>query len=128
MNSSEDHYQLIGQELVLATPEGVDKALVYAEVENGVVAVGVFYLLPDNRIRYVQSTPELRDALYSFWEDGSNAPDGSKWDAVTFLIDGGRFHAELTYSEQMDLKKNRVQRREVAVRKYLGTGDILYGT
>ena len=89
--------QRIGQ-LALEMVEGpVDRLLVYAEVEDGVISVDVFYaLLLSEMVRFRFATPALQQAVYSLWED-ARRQGSQEWRTMAYVVSDGRFTIDLQH-------------------------------
>ena len=119
-----DHYQEIGAAFVRVLPSHFQKALLYAEVEDGVVGQSAFYQAPNGSVTFVAETRGLVEQIYSFWEDmKAEAPE---WRSMAFVIENGRFNVDLVYPDQLPADEEDWERRPRIVRQYFGITDVLY--
>lgn len=119
-----DHYQEIGGAFVGVLPSHFQKALLYAEVEDGVVGHSAFYQEPAGRVTFVAETRGLVEQIYRFWED--TKADAAEWRSMAFVIENGRFSVDLVYPDQLPTDEEEWERRPRIVRQYFGTSDVLY--
>lgn len=119
-----DHYQEIGAALVRLLPSHFQNALLYAEVEDGVVGQSAFYQALGGSITFVAETRGLVNQIYSFWQDMK--VDGPEWRSMAFIIENGIFSVDLLYPDQIPADEEEWERRPRILRQYFGTADVLY--
>lgn len=118
--------QRIGQ-LALEMAEGpVDRLMVYAEVEDGVISADVFYALPlSEMVRFRFAPPALQQEVYSFWEDARHRGN-QEWRTMTYVVADGRFTIDLQYEDQVNAGEALHDRRPRAVSKHFGDAKVDY--
>lgn len=123
----QDHYQRIGRALVQSVPEGAEKSMLYAEIEEGVIAASVFFVGPgESQVKYLPASKDLEDESYDFWCDWK-ATEGTEWRALIFVVEDSGFKADLRYSDQIEPGSTRMDRRAAAVKEHFGDLDIVRG-
>lgn len=119
-----DHYQTIGDLLTAVLPSAFRKALLYAEVEDGVVGTSLFHEDHDGRVFYSPTPPQIVKAIYAFWIDwkGNNNP----WRTFAYLLEGGRFRTELKYPDQIPEDEEEWERRPRILREHFAGKEVIY--
>ncbi len=113
----------ISEILARDTEYPLDGTLLFAEVDTQFVAPSIFKDC-GNYIQY--RDPDLHalsDALLDLWED---VESGKRWEEIEYVIRGGRFEVNYTFSEDIDHDEDTFVRRDRIVAKYFGGKPILY--
>jgi hypothetical protein len=126
--SVEGMYEEIGRAAVdVAGADLAGRLLVYAEVEDGVIAADVAYLSAQAGAVRLRAAPAgLRRTVYEFWELWREQPQNREWRVMAYVIDGGRFSIDLSYPDALTADEGLSDRRPRALRKYFGEARIEY--
>ena len=124
--ATEDFYQQLGKAAVVLARDCAGKILVYAEVEDGVISADVFYLNTAGNVRYRFGSESLQELIYSFWEQWQKEPGNAEWRTLAFVVDAGKFAADLTYPDQIDPDEDVSERRPLIIKKYFGDTRVDY--
>lgn len=112
-------YQAIGSEAMLATDGLSGRLVVYAEVEEGLIAPALYYQRgTDRSVHFEFCSSRLSDMLYALWECWRETPDYREWRTLAFVIDAGRFFVDLVFPEQVDPDETAEERRKRLVGAY----------
>jgi len=120
-------YQRIGQEALAAANDCAGKLMVYAEVQDGVVAADMVYSRASSdslRFRFCRSP--IKDTVYALWQRWREQPGNTAWWGMSFVMDNGRFKIHFTYPDQIDENQDVGDRRSVAIRQYFGDSEVDY--
>jgi len=122
-----DAYQRIAQEMINSCGMSPSKALLYAEVEDGVISADLFFQQSAKGVVRFRFAPEpLRSHIYRFWEDGEEKVAPRSWVTLLFLVEGGRFSSELTYPDQLNSNEGLEDRRPRVIAEYFPGLQIDY--
>lgn len=114
-------YHAIGGEALLATERLSGRVLLYAEVEDGVIAPSLFYQRGEARELFFEfCSSKLSDLIYALWEEWRDLPGRRAWRSMAFVIDAGRFFVDLGYPEQIDIHEAADIRLKRVVQQYFG--------
>lgn len=120
-------YQRIGIEAAAHARPEQSIVLLYAEVEENVVAASVFATVPQSGVAAFRfASNELTEAIYALWTDWQNLPQNTAWKAMAYVLDGSRFMIDLVYAKEFDNAAERLDRRAQAVTKHLGIVEVDY--
>lgn len=124
----EQLYQEIGQESLAIATDLNGKLLVYAEVEDRVVAVSLFYEKGAERtVTFEFCSGELVGLIYSFWEKWKLQPGNVEWRAMAYFVQqGGHFDIDFTYPDQIAPDEELPARRPRIIAKYFGDVKVDY--
>jgi hypothetical protein len=95
-----DHIQLIGATLRDQCPPDAKRHLLYAEVEDGVIASSVFFQADGDVAHFRYPSEDLEDLVYEFWETGNESIPPRSWRAIEYSLTGIDFNISLSYAEQ----------------------------
>jgi hypothetical protein len=128
MNANiENLYQEIGQELLATVSDLQGKLLVYAEVQEGVIADSLFFERGNEHVvTFKFLTDKLQDLIYSLWEKWKSQPNESEWRAISYLLQDGNFTIDLTYPDQINSEEDQSERRPAINKKYFGDVKVDY--
>jgi hypothetical protein len=128
MNSAvENLFQTIGNHILGMVGDSSLKALAYAEAQEGVISVGVFYQAEEGATPVFKfGERELSDLFYSLWQEWAKENGGESWKAVTYLIQHGKPKLEVVYSDKFDHQMSKLDRRTAIVEKNFGSSKIDY--
>ena len=120
-------YERIAGELSSCRDPGGGRILAYAEVEEGVSSVSVFFEKADGKgIKYLDSPRPLRNAIIDFWNAWRKTPGNQEWRAMTFSLEGRKFKVDLVYPEDVRDEENRIDRRDKVLARYFGDQQVDY--
>lgn len=116
----------IAREIVDRLPEGLERALAYAECEEGASGCDVF-LQQGVQVRFAFGSEALTDQFHALWRamrDEGHEP----WRAAIFTIESptGRFRLDHVYADRFDEEADPSDRREPHVQAYFGNLPIDY--
>ena len=126
MNTLEDLYKEIGIEALGHAADLAGKMLVYAEVEDGVISVDIFYFNGAGEVRYRYGSEFLQELIHSLWEQYKASMQGGEWRVLCYVIDGGKFKIDLIYPDQINKNEVISDRRPRALEKYFGAAKVDY--
>lgn len=128
MNSAvESLFQTIGNHILDMVGDSVFKALAYAEAQEGVISVGVFYQTEEGAMpvfKFGERT--LSDLFYSLWQEWSKENGGESWSAITYVIQNGKPRLEVVYSDKFEHQMSKLDRRTAIVEKNFGSSKVDY--
>jgi hypothetical protein len=122
----ETHYSLIGRLVLDEIGWAAQKALLYSEVEDGVVSADIFYLDDKGAVIFRFGSDRISDEVFSFWQDWKTEPTLQEWRAMSYSIDGDHFSVDLTYPDALIEGEGVSERRPRAVRKFFGDVKVDY--
>ncbi|MEG3088233.1 hypothetical protein [Sphingomonas sp. PB4P5] len=96
-------------------------ALLYAEVEDGVVSTAIFRERSDF-VEYLYSSHDLAMRVLDFWY---KAVEGKKWAALLLTTDGKKFDVRFQYPEDWG-DDDEVERREKMLLEKFGNKKVQY--
>ena len=111
-------FDKLGQLVVDSMPMESDKALLYAELEPGVVLVSLF-CESDGEIYYTDPSDGLFDEVESLQDQ--LGPDVL---AFEFELVGEQFKTTFTYADQFDKKAGDSGRRNIVLMKRFGRSEV----
>jgi len=112
--------QLIGQALAVQCPNAT-KALVYAEVQDGVIASSVFFETTDAQLFFRYPSDDLEDLVYEFWEAGADRVPARSWRALEYSVVKNKLAVDFTFPEQFNESEGHHERRpRVIARQFPG--------
>lgn len=116
-----DFLQLVGQALAEQCPKGVDGALLYAEVEDGVISSSVFFTAAPSVLVFRYASDELEDLVYEFWENGQDGVHPRSWAAIEYQLTGLKLDVGFGYPDQFCKNEGQHERRpRVLARRFPG--------
>lgn len=126
MNSHlEELYQAIGQLAVASTLDLQGQLLVYAEVQDGVVAASLFYEKgPAKTVTFKFCSDELEDKLYELWEQWQKVPNNKPWFGLAYLLQGNKMSIDLSYPDELNENEGLRERRPRIVQRYFGNVKV----
>lgn len=122
----EQLYQEIGQAALQRAEALAGKLLVYAEVEDGVIAADMFYVNEAGVVRFQFCPKPMQSLIYSLWELWQEQPENREWRVLCYVIDGGKFSIDLTYPDQVKQDEEISDRRPRAIKQYFSDMRIDY--
>lgn len=115
-------FEHIGHELGRIVGGDPDKTYLYAELQEGVVGVGVFKD-EGNQVRYFDPSRALIDLLVEAWE----AEEPSKrWEVIEYGVLGKKFNAVFKFPDELNPDEYEDERREVALHARYGDKPVIY--
>lgn len=122
-------YQAIGQLALENVAELSGKLVVYAEVQDGVVASGMFYERDEpHTVTFRFCSEELEDTLYALWERWQQVPGNKTWFGLSYVMQNGKLEIDLTYPDQIPADEGLLERRSRLVRKHFGQSKVDYSS
>jgi hypothetical protein len=116
-----DFLQLVGHALQQQCPPNIDGALLYAEVEDGVISASVFFTAAPNLLAFRYASDSLEDLVYEFWEKGQDGVLPRSWSAIEYQLSGKKLDVGFAYSDQFYKNEGQHDRRpRVVARRYPG--------
>jgi hypothetical protein len=116
-----DFLQLVGQALAQQCPRDVDGALLYAEVEDGVISSSVFFTAASSVLVFRYASEQLEDLVYEFWERGQDGVPPRSWAAIEYQLTGSKLDVGFSYSNQFSKNEGQHERRpRVVARRFPG--------
>lgn len=120
-------FQGIGNAILDLTGDSASKALGYAEAEDGVVSVSLFYLTQDGGCPiFKYGNKELSRLFYELWNVWREEGGQPSWRAAEYFIGGGKPNLQVVYQEKFDENEDEFDRRDKVVSRYFGSADIDY--
>ena len=102
-------------------PNGI---YLYVEVGDRRMSVNVFRDEGDV-LRNYPSDRQLTDLLWELWRLESRSPK-QRWCVMEYEIRNGKFDAQFSYPDQVDVESRDVDRREIALKKRFGDKPVVY--
>ncbi|GAA5162144.1 hypothetical protein [Viridibacterium curvum] len=122
-----DYYQRIGSEAVEFANTDVQKLLIYAEVEDGVISCDLFYLpVSGGDVQFRFCTAKMKDMVYEYWERGQGPIKPESWAVMRYTVEAGKFSVAHEYPDQIDKDEDCSDRRPRAVASFFPGARIDY--
>ena len=115
-------YEALAHLMVEACEGAIDGLFLYAEVEPGVVAPGVFQEFADV-VLYRDPTRDLTDKLAEIWDQ---LDEDDRWHAIRCRVVRGRFSAEFDFPSDLKPGETLTERRPRALNAVFGDKRIDY--
>jgi len=109
-----------------AAGEPVDRLLLYAEVEDGVVSADLFYRTSDKPVRFRYGPTQMVEVVYALWQTWKDTPGNSEWRVLSYAINNGTLSFELAYPDRLQPNEDISDRRPLAVKRVFGDSDVDY--
>lgn len=104
-----------------------DKTLVYAEVEEGVISVALFFSAPGNsEVAFRFSSEELNKSIYELWHQWRGNLGNKEWRAMEYVIERENFNIDLTYPEKFKSNEEKLKRRQRVIEKHFNGMTVNY--
>jgi hypothetical protein len=113
-----DHIQRIGIALREQCPPEAKRHLLYAEVEDGVIASAVFFQMDGEIAHFRYPSAKLEDLVYEFWETGNESIPARSWRAIEYSLIGVKFDISLAYAEQFIPHEGQHDRRPRVLQRH----------
>ena len=127
MTTPNDPIQEIAHRVLSASPSFNGTALLYAEVENGVISADLFFQSsPGSVVQFRFATTELRDLIYAAWESGFANTAPKSWATMQLMAGDGRVNVNLQYPDQIDQNEDLSDRRPRIISTYFPGAKIDY--
>ena len=120
-------FQAIGNALLDISGDSARTVLGYAEVEEGVSSVSVFYVDgsgPSPKFKFGNGV--LADLFYELWENWTESSHEGTWRSAHYSIQSGRPSLQVVYPDAFDEDEDEFRRRAAVVRHYFDTDVIDY--
>jgi hypothetical protein len=112
----------IGHLIVKEADTTSDRILLYARVEEGMLAPSLFEEHA-NFIQYVRpSLSRDYDVFFDLWRQQS----GVHWGEIEYLLHSGSFDVRFVYPDEIDSDEDTFVRRDRVVQRYFGDKPIVY--
>ena len=115
-------YEALAHLMVEACEGAIDGLFLYAEVEPGVVAPGLFQEFADV-VLYRDPTRDLTNKLDEIWE---KLDEDDRWHAIRCRVVGGHFSAEFDFLSDLNPGESLSERRPRALNAVFGNKRIEY--
>ena len=119
-----DYLQLIGLALKAEGPPHCGRALLYAEVEDGVISASAFFERDEGDVAFRYASDELETLVYQFWEKGSDRVQPKSWRAIEYVVSGSKLSVDLTYQEQFNEAEGQHERRPRVVARHFSGSKV----
>lgn len=125
----ESLYQDIGAEALAVTPDLQGTLLVYAEVDDGVIAASLFYEKGRQRTVTFRDCPDVvEDLVYALWQAWQAVPGQAPWATIEYVVRDGGFNINLAYPDQLDPEEGLPERRPRVIQKHFGDVKVDYAS
>ena len=115
-------FQEIGNHLLDVVGADSPRILAYAEVEDGVVSVNVFYTAADGKDPVFKFGDDaLCDHFYALWIEWTSLESNDRWRSASYFIEKGKPSLSVVYNERFDEAAGESERRDATLEKYFGT-------
>jgi hypothetical protein len=122
-----DPYQSIAEGVIDICGDRYEKALLYAEVEDGVISADIFFQQANqNKVKFLFASEALRDCIYEFWSVGEGSIAPKSWATMVFVIENGGFSTDLTYPDQLNRNEDLTDRRPRVLAKHFAGREVDY--
>ena len=117
--SATDTYQSLAQKIIVFCEKNPQKALLYAEVSDGVISADLFFSFPSEKIVNFRFAPKyLKDDIYEFWRVGDEKIKPCSWATLSFIVENGQFKVAFMYPDQLDPNEELSDRRPRKIVEY----------
>lgn len=120
MSAEQVRFERLGALLMDNVPAGVERAFLYAELEDGVIALSAYFESGVHLFR-VEPSSELFDEIYLI--QGQFSADVK---AFEFEVKDQRFSADFCYADGFDRASDKPTRTKVALRRRFGRDSVVY--
>lgn len=119
-------YEQIGQNLATSIKESFQTAWIYAEVQDGVSSVGLFYRTQNEAVKYQIRDPKLDDLVYQLWVSWKEAT-GDCWNRATYTLNAdGKFAIDYDYDDIFNDGSTKMIRRKKWIQDHIGAVHVEY--
>jgi hypothetical protein len=115
-------YEALAHLMVDACEGATDGLFLYAEVEPGVVALGLFQEFADF-VLYRDPSLDLSHKLDEIWE---KLDEDDRWHAIRCHVVAGQFSAEFDFLSDLSMDDSEDERRPRALKAVFGDKRIEY--
>ncbi|MBA4710869.1 immunity protein YezG family protein [Aquitalea aquatica] len=123
----EELFQSIGNQILDMVGDDVSKALAYAEADDGVISVSLFFARQDCKIPIFNfGGKDLSDLFYSLREEWGKQDAKVEWSSSAYFISNGKPTLEVIYPDKFNKEVSESVRRSAIVEKYFGSARIDY--
>ena len=116
MSAEDVTYDKLGELVVVLVPDDARRVLLYAELDDGMVAPSLYYEL-NGDLRAVEPDDALFDELFRIQEFL-----GSEVRALEFELDGDTFQTRFTYEDDFDEASSKPDRTQKVLLARFGRG------
>ena len=103
--------QRIGELLQSECLPNTTKALLYAEVESGMIESALFFQTAPGHVIFRYLSDPLEDAVYDFWESGGDHVPPGSWRGIEYVLVGAKLQVDFTLAETFNAKEGALDRR-----------------
>ena len=107
---TENHLQAIGS-AITGHPDFVSRAMLYAEVEDGVISADLFFEVADG-VRFKFAPESLQEEVYAYWKHERSEHE---WRVLRYVVQDGRMSVDLRYPDEIGSGEDLSDRRPRAV-------------
>jgi hypothetical protein len=120
-------FQSIGNQILDTVGGDVSKVLAYAEAEDGVISVSLFFTRQNQEILVFNfGGKELSELFYSLREEWGKQHAKIMWSGSAYFMNNGKPVLEVIYPEKFNKKISENARRSAIVEKYFGSPRVDY--
>lgn len=113
---------LIGNALAEDAKYPLEGTLLYIEIDWDMLGQSIFKDGGDE-IVFRWNAGDLEEPVRQLWE---GEPKHKRWSEMEYFISGGKFEVRFIYEEEIDKNEDFGDRRDRAVRRYMGDKPIFY--
>lgn len=113
----------IGQILAEDTEYSLDGTLLYAEVDECMVAPSIFKSRGNHILYRWPDLDRISDPLLTLWAEEK---PGKRWSELEYVVRNGKFSATFNYPDDIDPEEEPLDRRERIVKRHFGDKPIVY--
>jgi hypothetical protein len=124
--SLDERYREIGRSALDTVGEVEGLLVVYAEIAQDTISADILYESCESVVKFRFCPTEMKELLYSFWEQWQRQPGNREWRTLCYVIDGTKFKMHLQYPDQIDEEQDVSDRRPSVVKKYFGEEPVDY--
>lgn len=117
--------QAIGAEIMAMVGAPPPRALIYSEVEDGVVGTDIFVEI-GTEVKYLEPTSEINHIVHDLWQARFRLGEHEPWAAMTYFLVGNEFKLDFIYREHLDVGKSAFDRRKAALTRIMGPVNIIW--
>jgi len=121
-----DYIQRIGNLLKLQNLSEKNRALLYAEVNDGTIESAIFLHSSPEKLIFRYLSTELEDLIYEFWEHGNNQVTPQSWRSMEYLLHGQAFDLRFGFPDEFKKHENAIDRRPRLLQRYFQGAKVDY--
>jgi hypothetical protein len=126
MSTPDDLLENIGHATLDLVSGESQLILLYAEVDEQMMALDVFYRDTAGVVHYKQGSTALADLVRELWREARQGGKQDEWCVLCYAINGLQMNIDLTYPNSINPLEGVPERRPRALNKYFGTITVDY--